>query len=85
MGWYDDLGTEINTNSRSCPGYEDWYIGEGDVVDLFVLKEGDELSLLSVGAEGLSIGERTEREDAQRGVLAIVILSSLILMYHTPT
>lgn len=85
LGWYDDLGTEVSTNSRSCPGYEDWYIGEGDVVELFILKEGDELSLLSVGAEGLSIGERTEREDTQRGVLAIVIFSSLILMYHTPT
>jgi len=85
LGWYEDLGTEVNTNSRNCPGYEDWYISDGDVVDLFILKEGDELSLLSVGAEGLPIGERTEREDAQRGVLAIVIFSSLILMYNTPT
>ena len=85
LGWHDKLGSEVNTNSRNCPGYEDWYIAEGDVVKLFMVQEDGELSMLSVGAEGLKIGERTDREDAQRVGLAITIVASLIMMYTTPT
>jgi len=49
LGWHDKLGSEVNTNSRNCPGYEDWYIAEGDVVKLFMVQEDGELSMLSVG------------------------------------
>ena len=85
LGWHDKLASEVNTVNRNCPGYEPWSIGEGDVVKLFMVQEDGELSMLSVGAEGLKIGERTDREDAQRVGLAITIVASLIMMFTTPT
>ena len=85
LGWHDKLASEVSTVNRNCPGYEPWSIGEGDVVKLFMVQEDGELSMLSVGAEGLKIGERTDREDAQRVGLAITIVASLIMMYTTPT
>ena len=41
--------------------------------------------MLSVGTEGKEIGERTEREDAQRTALGFVILASGLMMITTPT
>ncbi len=83
--WNDEMGPEVSTNSRYCPGYNDWYIGEGDVIEMFIIGEDGYYSILSVGAEGLDPGERTEREDAQRIALAVIILASGLLMVTTPT
>ena len=83
--WNDEMGPEVSTYSRYCPGYDDWYIDEGDVIEMFIIGEEGYYSILSVGAEGLDPGERTEREDAQRIALAIIILASGLLMITTPT
>ena len=83
--WNDEMGPEVSTYSRSCPGYDDWYIDEGDVIEMFIIGEDGNYSILSVGAEGLDPGERTEREDAQRIALAVIIVASALLMVTTPT
>ncbi len=83
--WSDEIGTEVATESRSCPGYSDWYIDEGDKIEIFIIGIDGEYSLLSVGAEGLEAGERTEREDYQRGALFVIILASALMMFTTPT
>jgi len=85
LGWSDEMGTEVSTHSRSCPGYSDWYIDEGDVIEIFMVEIEGEFSILSVGAEGLEPGERTEREDAQRIALLVIIIASAIMMITTPT
>ena len=83
--WNDEMGPEVSTYSRYCPGYDDWYIDEGDVIEMFIISEDGNYSILSVGAEGLDPGERTEREDAQRIALAVIIVASALLMVTTPT
>ena len=83
--WNDEMGPEVSTYSRYCPGYDDWYIDEGDVIEMFIISEDGNYSILSVGAEGLDPGERTEREDAQRISLAVIIVASALLMVTTPT
>ena len=83
--WNNEMGPEVSTYSRSCPGYDDWYIDEGDVIEMFIVGVDGNYTMLSVGAEGLEPGERTEREDAQRVALAVIILASGLLMVTTPT
>jgi len=85
LGWSDEMSTEVSTYSRSCPGYSDWYIDEGDVIEIFMVEIEGEYSMLSVGTEGLEPGERTEREDAQRSALLVIIIASAIMMITTPT
>ncbi|MGB2452854.1 MAG: hypothetical protein ACPIB8_07935 [Candidatus Poseidoniaceae archaeon] len=85
IAWNEEMGPEVSTNSRYCPGYDDWYIDEGDVIEIFIIGKDGYYSILSVGAEGLDPGERTEREDAQRIALAVIILASGLLMITTPT
>ena len=83
--WNNEMGPEVSTYSRSCPGYDDWYIDEGDIIEMFIVGVDGNYTMLSVGAEGLEPGERTEREDAQRIALAVIILASGLLMVTTPT
>ena len=85
IGWSEELGSEVSYSSRSCPGYDDWYINEGDTIELFIMGIDGEYYMLSVGTEGKELGERTEREDAQRTALGIVILASGLMMITTPT
>ena len=77
------MKSALSTKSRSCPGYSDWYIDEGDKIEIFIIGIDGEYSLLSVGAEGLEAGERTE-EDYQRGALFVIILASALMMFTTP-
>ena len=56
-----------------------------DVIEMFIVGVDGNYTMLSVGAEGLEPGERTEREDAQRIALAVIILASGLLMVTTPT
>ena len=85
IGWSTEMGSEVSYDSRSCPGYDDWYINEGDTIELFIIGIDGEYYMLSVGTEGKELGERTEREDAQRVALGIVILASGLMMITTPT
>ncbi len=86
MGWSNEMGTEVSTISRSCSNrYDDWFVQEGDIIEIFLMKYNENYSILSVGAEGLEPGERTEREDAQRFALLGIIIASLIMMITTPT
>ena len=87
LKWSDEMGPEVNTIDRSCANeyYDPWAVEEGDVIEIFMVKHDDNLALLSVGAEGLEPGERTEREDAQRVSLLLIIVASLIMMITTPT
>tara|TARA_B100000925_G_C21996776_1_gene469297 strand:+ start:372 stop:2084 length:1713 start_codon:yes stop_codon:yes gene_type:complete len=85
IGWSTEMGSEVSYDSRSCPGYDDWYINEGDTIELFIIGIDGEYYMLSVGTEGKELGERTEREDAQRTALGIVILASGLMMITTPT
>ena len=81
----DEIGVEVSTDSRECPGYDDWYIGAGSEVEMFIIGLDGEYSMLSVGAEGNEAGERTEREDAQRVALGTVVLAAALMMITTPT
>ena len=85
IGWSTEMGSEVSYDSRSCPGYDDWYVNEGDTIELFIMGIDGEYYMLSVGTEGKEPGERTEREDAQRVALGIVILASGLMMITTPT
>ena len=85
IGWSTEMGSEVSYDSRSCPGYDDWYVNEGDTIELFIMGIDGEYYMLSVGTEGKELGERTEREDAQRVALGIVILASGLMMITTPT
>ena len=85
IGWSDEVSTEVSTDSRSCPGYSDWFIEEGDKIEIFMIGIDGNYSMLSVGAEGNEPGERTEREDAQRVALAIVGVAAALMMVTTPT
>ena len=85
IGWSEEIGSEVSYFSRSCPGYDDWYIHEGDKIELFIMGIDEEYYMLSVGTEGKEPGERTEREDAQRVTLGIVIIASGLMMITTPT
>ena len=85
IAWSDEVSTEVSTDSRNCPGYDDWYIGVGSEVEMFIIGIDGEYSMLSVGAEGNEAGERTEREDAQRTALATVVLAAALMMVTTPT
>ena len=85
IGWSEEIGSEVSYYSRSCPGYDNWYINEGDTIELFIMGIDGEYYMLSVGTEGREPGERTEREDAQRVALGFVILASGLMMITTPT
>ncbi|MBT4982378.1 MAG: hypothetical protein HOM47_02530 [Euryarchaeota archaeon] len=86
INWNDEIGAEVDTISRNCDtGYEDWFVNEGDTIEIFMMEHDDALTMLSVGAEGLDAPERTEREDSQRVALLIIIVASVIMMITTPT
>ena len=85
IAWSDEVSTEVSTDSRYCPGYADWYVEAGDKIEMFIIGIEGEYSMLSVGAEGNVPGERTEREDAQRVALGIVVLAAALMMVTTPT
>ena len=82
--WFQSLDPEINPASRGCPR-TNWVVSEGALVQFFILKQGDELWILSVGEGARSPAEKTGREDVQRVALVIIICSSLMLMFTTPT
>ncbi|HIF46431.1 MAG TPA: hypothetical protein EYQ73_06550 [Candidatus Poseidoniales archaeon] len=82
--WIQTLDPEINSASRYCPR-DNWEVSEGSMIQLFILKQGDELWILSVGEGANEPAEKTGREDMQRVSLAIIIFSSLMLMFATPT
>ena len=65
------------------PGYDDWYIGAGSEVEMFIIGIDGEYSMLSVGAEGNEAGERTERRCSESR--RIVVLAAALMMITTPT
>ena len=55
--WYRELSPEFNAFERDCPT-DGWEISQGDVVNLFLLKQGNDLWLLSAAEEGLDAPEK---------------------------
>ena len=86
ISWFGSLGEEANHKDRDCESrYYDWYVTEGDKIEIFGVEIEDELYFMSVGAEGFSAPERTNREDSQRFALFLCIIASLMMMITTPT
>ena len=84
--WSNEMGVEVETIDRQCiDRYGDWYIDEGDIIDVYLMNHDEKMMILSVGTEGLDPGERTEREDAQRFALLAIMIASAIMMVTTPT
>ena len=82
--WYRELSPEFNAFERDCPT-DDWEISQGDVVNIFLLKQEDDLWLLSAAEQGLQAPEKTGREDMQRFALLTTAIGSVLMMVTTPS
>ena len=60
-------------------------IGEGDRLNLFILKQASTFTVLSFSEGGFGLPEVTQREDTQRTAMLLSILGSFILMLVTPS
>ena len=78
--WYThNLNPEYNV-ANVC----DEDIESGDDVRLFVLKQGETFTILSMSEYPSELPEVTQRENAQRSAMMLMSLGALILMLVTP-